>query len=1047
MKKKSNKMFRQSNPFVNRIGLLIRQLLFSMLLLFASNSFAQESKTVKGVVTDPDSEPIIGATVIIKGTTIGTVTDANGEFSINIPASENNTLVISFLGMLTAEIDVSSTSNIKVELKNDITVLEDVVVVGYGTQKKESIVGAITQTKGETLEKTGGVSSVGAALTGNLPGVITVSTRGTPGDEDPKIYIRGQSTWNNSDPLILVDGIERPMNSVDIGSIESISVLKDASATAVFGVKGANGVILITTKRGHEGKAQIKFTMNSTVKMPSALASKYDSYEALQVRNAVIERELALNPDGWAEYWPAEELEKFRNPATPEEAERYPNVDWADVLVKDYTMSYNANLSATGGNEMAKYFTSVDFLNEGDMLNHFDNNKGYEAGYGFNRINVRSNLDFSITKTTTLSSNLSGSYGVRQNSWGQDSWEYRIWQSIYSTPPDGYLPYYPDGTWGYIEDYEVDAINSASTLANNGIRKQTSQQLNTDFSLKQDLSKILDGWSVKGILSFDNSFRSEGGIYDNGNTNQKYINPVTGEITYTQYLGTNQFDWIPSRWSPRDESGLDWATNRKLFYQLQTDYAKKFGKHDVTAMGLFSREKYAGGSEFEHFREDWVFRTTYNYSSRYYAEFNGAYNGSEKFGPNNRFDFFPSGAIGWMISEEKFMENVNFLGMLKLRSSYGKVGNDNIYANGNRWLYQTNWAFGGTSPLGSQAGNRSPYEWWREDKIGNIDIHWEVVTKANLGADFSLLQGLFAGSVDLFQDHRTDILLDGGSRAIPSYFGGEPPVANLGEVIVKGYELELRINKKFDNEIRVWSNLAMSHAKDEVLDADDPLLLDDYQKDEGKQIGQTYAHVDNGYYETWDELYGSVELNTNDAYKLPGNLYIMDYNGDGVIDDYDRVPYGYPERPQNTYSATLGVEYKGFSAFVQFYGVENAHRSVWLESFSGHLDRVYDLGTFWTPNDTDADSPMPRWNTRNDFWGTTFLYDASYLRLKNVEIAYSFNSEKIKSVIGISSLRIYLNANNLLMWSKMPDDREVNMGSNSAYPTVRRVNLGLNVTL
>lgn len=1047
MKKETNQLHQSFSLRINRWKMLKSFLLCFSLVLYSVSAFSQKDIIVKGVVTDEQQNPVVGATVILKGNVkIGTVADVDGNFVLNVPA-EGSVLQVSFIGMETKDVEVNGAKSLKIVLKAKNIELSETVIVGYGQQKKESVVGAITQTKGEVLEKAGGVSSVGAALTGNLPGVITVSTRGTPGDEDPKIYIRGQSTWNNSDPLILVDGIERTMSSVDIGSIESISVLKDASATAVFGVKGANGVILITTKRGKEGRASIRATANTTVKVPSRIATKMDSYDALAVRNQAILRELALNDASWEEYTPLTELDKYRNPANQDEAEQYPNVDWADELVKDFAMSYNANVSASGGTSFVKYFTSIDYLKEGDILKKFENGKTYDPGYGFDRVNVRSNLDMNLTSTTVLSANLAGSYGVKQDAYNQDAWEYRIWQSIYSSPPDIYYPRYADGAWGFYPPDEVSTVNSLATMANNGVRKTATTRINTDFTLKQDLKMILKGLNAKGTLSLDNTFKSVGGIYDSGNIQQKYIDPVTGEVTYGQYLGTNQFDWIPTRWGTRPDAEYRnaWGGSdnfRKLYYQLQLDFARKFGLHDVTAMGVFSREKYATGSEFEHFREDWVFRATYNYASRYFAEFNGAYNGSEKFGPNNRFAFFPSGAVGWMLSEEGFMKGQDFLNMLKIRGSYGQVGDDNI---GDRWLYMTQWAYGGTSPLGSAPGDNSPYQWWKESKIGNEDIHWEMVTKTNIGADFSVLDGLLAGSVDFFNDYRTDILLKGSDRAVPSYFGGTPAIGNIGKVRVKGYEFELRANKTLGG-VHLYGNFSMSHAKDIVLEADDAQFKDDYLKDEGYQIGQTRSMISSGYYSTWDEMYGSTMLNTYDSEKLPGNLYIIDFNGDGVIEStYDAVPYGYPERPQNTYSATIGVDYKGFSAFVQFYGVNNANRYVSLADFSGHLNRVYNVGTRWTPENTDADAPMSRWNTHMDYSATTYLYDGSYLRLKNVEISYTMDKGLIKQM-GASSARIYLNGNNLLMWSNMPDDREVNMGASTAYPTVRRINLGLNIT-
>lgn len=1008
----------------------------------ATNHF---SLIITGKITDDKGLPLGEVTIAERGTNNITMSKADGTFTITV-VNEKAVLVISHIGYTAQEVAVKGRQRIDVRLMLSSLSMDSTIVVGYGKQKKQSLVGAISQVKGDVLQRAGGVSSLGAALTGNLPGVITVATQGTPGGEDPKIYIRGQSTWNNSDPLVLVDGIERPMNSVDIGSVETISVLKDASATAVFGVKGANGVILITTKRGREGRAEIRFTGNATVKVPSKLASKYDAYDAIKVRDQAIERELGISPSSWYSYVPYAELDKYRHPANQAEAERYPNIDWQDQLVKNHVMSYNGSLNVSGGSPLVKYFTSIDYLHEGDIIKKIDNGKSYKPGYGFDRVNARTNLDFNLTKSTVLSANLAGSYGVKQDAYGQDSWEYRIWQSIYNNAPNLYYPRYSDGGWGYFPLETVSTINSLAVMGNNGVRKTTTTRITTDFTLRQDLSAILKGLAAKGTLSFDNSFVSQGGIYDNGNIQQEYIDPVTGEKKNSQYLGTNQFDWIPPRWNPNVDAVQNGSTYRKLFYQLQVDYARRFGKHDVTAMGMFSRDKYATGSEFEHFREDWVSRVTYNYDGRYFAEFNGAYNGSEKFGPNYRFAFFPSAAAGWMISNERFLQDQTILNTLKLRASYGQVGNDNV--NG-RWLYMTTWTYGGNTPLGASAGQNSPYAWWAEARtsVGNPDIRWEKVTKANFGLDYALWNGLLSGSVEVFNDYRTDILLAGNSRSVPSYFGVQPATANVGKVRNKGYEFELRVSKTLPKGIRLWANFAMTHAKDKIIEAEDALLLDDYQKRAGKSIGQAYSYVSGGFYNTWDEVYGSTKLNTNDDQKLPGNLNMIDYNGDGVVDNKDIVPYGYPERPQNTYNATVGVEWKGFSAFVQFYGVNNINRYLQLVSFSGqyHYDNVYKQGTYWTKDNPNADVPMPRYASVMPYYGTTYLYDGSYLRLKNAEVAYTFKLSQLKH-IGINALRLYVNGDNLILWTKMPDDREVSMGAATAYPTIRRFNMGCNLT-
>lgn len=1049
--KNINKVLLISFLFPSKKKFKQTSILLISLLLLSSSLVAQSKHIIKGVVVDNANQPLIGATVIVKDVkNSGVITDLDGHFSLSVPAGKN-TLVISYLGYQALDVNIAGKSLITVTLNEDNIKMDEVVVVGYGSQKKESVVGAISQAKGSELEKSGGVSSLGAALTGNLAGVITVASTGSPGQEDPKIYIRGLSTWNNSDPLILVDGIERPMNSVDIGSVESISVLKDASATAVFGTRGANGVVLITTKRGKEGKAVIRVTVNATMKTPSELAGKMDSYDALGVRNNAIENELGLFPTAWAQYQPQGVRDLYRNQTTDLQRETYPNVDWRNTLVKKSAMSYNTSLNVSGGNSSVKYFTAVDYLSEGDILNKIDNGKTYNTGYGYQRLNVRNNLDINLTKTTVLTANLAGSYGVRQDAYNQDSWEYRIWQAIYSSAPNNFLPRYSDGSWGYYKPDAVGSLNSTNTLGNNGVRNTTTTRINTDFTLKQDLSMILTGLKAEGTLSYDNSFVNQGGIYDDGNVQETYVDPLTGQVSQSKYLGSNQFDWIPPRWSTNGDGTLNASTYRKTYYKLQLDYARKFGKHDVTAMGLFSRDQQATGSEFIHSREDWVSRVTYNYAAKYFAEFNGAYNGSEKFGPSNRFAFFPSGAVGWMISEEQFMKKLEFLDMLKFKASYGLVGDD---SQSGRWLYMTTWAYGGVggaagvSNLGSNAGDTSPaaFTWWRESVIGNEDIHWEKVAKQNYGVDFSFLHGLLSGSANYFSDYRTDILLSGSSRSVPSYFGGTPATANLGRVRTTGYELELHVNKALSKDLRLFGDFSMTHSKDKILDADDPQLKDAYLKQLGKQIGQTYSGISSGYYNNWDQVYGSTKLNTADGNKLPGYYNLVDYNGDGVIDSKDNVPYGYSDRPQNTYNAKVGFDWKHFSMFVQFYGVNNVTRYVNLTSLSAKFDRVYTQETFWTKDNLNADVPYPRWNATLNNSGTQFLYDASYLRLKNMEIAYTFDQSMVRK-LGLGSLRVYLNGDNLLLWTQMPDDREANNGSNSAYPTVRRINLGLNITL
>lgn len=574
-----------------------------LLLVSCLTAFAQGIQ-IKGTIVDEQGETIIGASVVVKGNaSVGSISDFDGNFTLEVP-SENSVVVISYIGMKTQEIKVGNKRTFNITLEEDRSELNEVVVVGYGQQKKASIVGAITQTTGDVLKRAGGVNDIGSALTGNLPGVVTVASSGMPGAEDPQITIRSASSWNSSSPLVLVDGVERSMSSVDISSVQSISVLKDASATAVYGVKGANGVILITTKRGEIGKAQIDVTVNMTMKVPSKLPSKYDSYDALRLRNVAIERELGIFEGSWADIMPMDIISMYRNQTTVEQRERYANVDWQDVIFDDYAMSYNANINVSGGTEFVRYFVSADYVNEGDLFNTWDTGRGYEAGYGYNRINVRSNLDFSLTKTTTFKMNIAGSSGTRKTPWGQygdGDWAVaQQWAGIYNIAPDVFLPRYSDGSWGYYPR-AVNVTNSAQNIALSGIQNATTTTINTDFTLEQDLSFITKGLKLSGMISWDNVFQErDRGVNDlYHDAQQKWIDPLTGDVYYKNaYDGTTGFDFAQGiLWSTQAGAVNNGATQRRLNYQVQLYWGRQFGKHNVSAMGLWARQENATGSE------------------------------------------------------------------------------------------------------------------------------------------------------------------------------------------------------------------------------------------------------------------------------------------------------------------------------------------------------------------------------------------------------------------------------------------------------------------
>ena len=1056
---------------------LIRQTISTILMLFAFSAtlFAQNGISVRGTVTDNTTEPLIGATVIVKGQpSLGTVTDIDGNFRLEVP-SENSVLVISYVGMATKEVKVGKQRDFKVSLAEDAQ-LEEVVVVGYGQQKKASVVGAITQTTGEVLERAAGIGSVSAALTGNLPGIATIASTGQPGEEDPRIYIRGAAAWNqDAQPLILVDGVKREIKSVDVTSVATISVLKDASATAVYGVEGANGVILITTKRGQEGKARIDVGFNATLKAVSKLPRKYDSYDGYMFRNQAIEHELAIGGDAsWVYYRPQTFIDLFRNQdytvkpnydasgnylGDYSQAERYPNVDWQEEMFRNFTLSYNTNLNLSGGTKFVKYFVAFDFQNEGDMTKIWDNHQGYEGGYTYNRLNVRSNLDFQITKTTQFRVNLAGSNAQQKTPryyYGNSGefFQQQKWAGAYGMAPNLFPVQFSDGSWGYYP-LVSNIENSPMSVATAGTELKTITRIFTDFSLEQNLDFITKGLIARGTISWDNQFDETGrGINAAGGGHQNkraYMLPEDGQLLYETAIYANTgFDFYEKvDWTA--QAGSVGGASRATEMSLQLFWARQLGVHNVSLMGNWKRRISASGADLENRREDWVFRTTYDLMGKYFAEFNGAYNGSQKFSPDNRFAFFCSGAVGWMLSEEKFMKKLKekrIIDMFKIRGSIGEIGDDNA---GERWAYLTRWEVIGPFAMGVDNSN-SPFTGYKEASVASPDLRWATVLKKNIGFDYAFLGGMFAGSFDWFRDDRYDIFISGGNRYVPSYYGAaKTPDVNKGRIKNTGFELEVRFNKVLKNGMRFWTNANYTYAHNVIKLKDDPALFPSYRKAQGYSQGQYWSFIDNGFIGTYDELYSLPEREKDDSQVLIGDHYIVDFNGDGVVDETnDQAPYGFTGNPEHTYNATIGWEWKGFSMFAQLYGVTGVTRDVGLPSFNNKLLTVYDNGTWWNPVDGTGVVVVPRFTTQvsyND--GTQYLFDGSYFRLKNVEVAYTWTKGWIKK-IGFSSLKIYLNGNNLFLITKMPDDRESNYGwsgGGGAYPTVRRYNFGVKLYL
>ena len=572
--------------------------------------------------------------------------------------------------------------------------------------------------------------------------------------------------------------------------------------------------------------------------------------------------------------------------------------------------------------------------------------------------------------------------------------------------------------------------------------------------LEQKLDFVTKGLVARGTISWDNQF-DEGsrGISDLHAVKRAYMLPEDGQLLYeTAIDATTGLDFYESRdW--QTSPGSVSKTSRATEMSLQLFWGRQLGDHNVSVMGNWKRRINAGNADLEWRREDWVFRTTYDFKSRYFAEFNGAYNGSQKFSPDNRFAFFCSGAAGWMLSDEKFMKSLKDKGiidMFKIRGSIGEIGDDNA---GARWAYLTGWEVIGPFRMNLDGNNaNSPFTGYKEATIANPDLRWATVLKKNIGFDYAFLNGMFAGSFDYFRDDRYDIFISGANRSVPSYYGAAmTPDINKGKMKNYGFEVDVRFNKTLKNGMHFWTNANYTYAHNVIKLKDDPALIPSYRKAQGYSQGQYWSFIDNGFIGSYDELYSSPAREKDDSQVLIGDHYIVDFNGDGVVDETnDQAPYGYTGSPEHTYNATIGWDYKGWSMFAQFYGATGVTRDVTLTSFPEKLLTVYDTGTWWNQVDGTGEVVVPRFTTQVSYNnGTQFLFDGSYFRLKNVEIAYTWTKGWVKK-IGFSSLKIYLNGNNLLLITKMPDDRESNFGwsgGGGAYPTVKRFNFGIKLNI
>lgn len=1037
---------RQMNSKSSGSVLMLLRWLSVFLMLLAGQTLWAQQRQVTGIVKDQTGEPIIGASVLEKGSTNGVITDLDGNFKLTVSNAVKAVLQISYVGYKTQEISVNGKTLLEVVLKEDTELLDEVVVVGYGAQKKESVVGAISQVSSKELLASP-AANVSQAIAGKIPGVITTQTSGAPGQDDTKINIRGRATFaGDGSPLILVDGVERTFSQIAPDDIETISVLKDASATAVYGVRGANGVMLITTKRGRDQKPEVNLTANWQIQSPTRSDTYLDSYQS------VVLLEEALKNDGLPSQFSANDIEMYRKSAAGElsglDAMLYPNVDWYDEVLKKSAPAQRYNVSVRGGTKRMRYYASAELYDQKGLIKELSQDMyGNSSSPSYRRYAFRANMDLFLTKDLTFSVNFGTRFEERRGSNTSESSTFsQTFYELNHTPgwlfPVSYEVQNGESTktlYGGSSQYQSNIV---AALAKGGYYRATNTINETNFILDYKMDWLTKGLSAKGMVSFDydsyykKMFKADFATYE-----------LNDRDNYESMDAYNQFNSDGELAYSKENS-----TTYKLYMEAQVNYARQFGKHDVTAMALYNQNDYRYNSELAKRYQGLVGRVTYGYDDRYLAEFNAGYNGSENFLQGKRFGFFPAVSLGWRISNEEFMAGTaQWLNNLKIRASYGEVGNDIYTVNGTaqRFLYEEKWSQVSNAYYFGSSGKTGIYE----SQYPNLGVTWERAHKYNVGLEFGLWNGLLNGNVDVFYEKRNDILTSYLTR--PQWVGVALAAGNLGETKNSGYEIELKHNNRINEDLSYNVGLTYSHARNEIISMDEPELKTAYRKREGNPISQYFGLIAEGFVTQADLDNPDFPVSTFGTVKV-GDLKYKDANGDGFIDDRDESRIGYSDIPENTYALSLGVNYKGWGFSVMFQGVDHVSRYYDAEAMyafvSGGKVKEHHLER-WNPAQSEAynlqhaNYPLLHYDNYGDHNQRTnsfFLKNGSFVRLKNIELSYTL-PENWSKVAGMSNCRLYVNANNLITWDHLNNLTDPESNGSNRYPIMKTVNFGVNI--
>ena len=1031
-----------------RKALLAMAVMVCPIIAFAQNS------GISGVVLDESGEPYIGATVMVRGTTEATITDLDGKFVLNL--KEDATLVISYIGCETKTVVAYLGKPVKVVLKPDAVALDagQVVAVGYGSQKKESVVGAVASIRPDELRVP--VRSLSHSLAGNVAGLVALQSSGEPGKDDAQFWIRGIATFTGDpNPLVLVDGVERPLENVDPLEIESFSVLKDASATAVYGVRGANGVILINTRRGFDGPARIDVRYEQGFNSPSKRLSFVDA----ATRSLLFNEAVDATPGAPFTKYRDEEI---RAMALQTDPELYPDVDWQSVLMKDLTMSEKVSANISGGGKFARYFTSVSFYNQEGQ---YSVNPGpyswvspsigtFGANVNYTRYNFRSNVDMDITPTTTVSLGLQGN--VSENMEPEEGGSASIYRDIINAAPNAFPVMLKDGKLS-----GVDGLNNPyNMLTQRGHKKTMDNALRANLAIDQDLKFITQGLSAKITYAYDFTTTA----VDSRKRNISFYEPINrdedGELVTKEWYADRMEDFLNYEHSS--------SSTRSQYAEATINYQHVFGgKHDVGALVMGFAKDYRYMVKGMNYMTSLpkrsaglAARATYAYDNRYLVEANVGFNGSENFAKGKRMGVFPAIALGWVASQEPWLQGNKVLTWAKMRASVGQVGNDQIPSARFIYLATLNENAGGFSSIGTNY-NQS-VGGIGEGRMSNEDVTWEVATKYNVGLELGFLNCLRLNG-DLFYELRENIFLSPQVSELVGLPAGDDykPYANMGVMSNHGFEVSGEFQKQIGKDLYISARGNFTFTRNKVV-SDGKYYAYPWQDTKGARYGLRLGYKAMHLFSE-EELANMPDYYTQfamDKTQLrPGDIRYEDINDDGKITEADQTWIGNPSMPEIVYGFGASLNWKGLDFSVLFQGAGN--RSTYLSGgwyfqpfqaergpkvmgnvMTMFLDR-------WTPENPDPYAFSPRLsagtNSNNYRTSTWWLRDASYLRLKNVELGYALPDRWAKKVYA-DSLRVYLQGVNLLTFSKFYNEFWDPETGCDSYPMQRIIFLGLNLS-